>query len=67
MTRVFLLLGSNVDPEANLPAAVALLRDSLVRPRFDDDAIERVRAQLLSSLRVLLDREDQRTAVHAHR
>ncbi len=35
----------------NRDQAVALLRDSLVRPRFDNDAIERVRAQLLSSLR----------------
>jgi zinc protease len=29
-------------------AAVALLRDALVAPRFDPDAIERVRAQVLS-------------------
>ncbi|MCM2563422.1 insulinase family protein [Lutimaribacter sp. EGI FJ00015] len=35
----------------NRDQAVQLLRDSLIRPRFDDDAIERVRAQLLSSLR----------------
>ena len=31
--------------------AVALLRQSLVEPRFDQDAIERVRAQVLSSIR----------------
>lgn len=31
--------------------AVELLRDSLIAPRFDADAIERVRAQVLSGLR----------------
>ncbi len=31
--------------------AVALLRDALVAPRFDPDAIERVRAQVLAGLR----------------
>lgn len=31
--------------------AVALLRQSLTEPRFDPDAIERVRAQMLSSIR----------------
>ncbi|KPP86609.1 MAG: zinc protease [Rhodobacteraceae bacterium HLUCCO07] len=31
--------------------AIALLRESLVDPRFDDDAIERVRRQLLSLIR----------------
>ncbi|MDX5383465.1 MAG: insulinase family protein [Rhodobacterales bacterium] len=35
----------------NRDAAVDLLRQSLVQPRFDDDAIERVRAQVLSGLR----------------
>jgi zinc protease len=32
----------------NREAAVALLRQALVAPRFDEDAIERVRAQILS-------------------
>ena len=35
----------------NRDAAVALLRQSLIAPRFDADAIERVRAQVLSGLR----------------
>ncbi len=35
----------------NRDEAVALLRDTLVAPRFDADAIERVRAQVLSGLR----------------
>ena len=35
----------------NRDDAVALLRDALARPRFDADAIERVRAQVLSGLR----------------
>ena len=35
----------------NRDEAVALLRDALARPRFDEDAIERVRAQVLSGLR----------------
>jgi zinc protease len=35
----------------NREAALALLRDSLIAPRFDEDAIERVRAQVLSGLR----------------
>jgi zinc protease len=32
-------------------SAVALLRQSLVEPRFDEDAIDRVRAQVLSGIR----------------
>lgn len=32
-------------------AAVALLADALARPRFDPEAVERVRAQVVSSLR----------------
>ncbi|WP_137702826.1 M16 family metallopeptidase [Marimonas lutisalis] len=35
----------------NRDQAVALLRESLVNPRFDEDAINRVRAQVLSSIR----------------
>ncbi|SFE38943.1 M16 family metallopeptidase [Roseivivax sediminis] len=35
----------------NMDEVVALLRDSLVAPRFDEDAIERVRAQVLANLR----------------
>ncbi|SMC62673.1 M16 family metallopeptidase [Primorskyibacter flagellatus] len=35
----------------NRDEAVALLRETLVNPRFDDDAIERVRAQVESSIR----------------
>ncbi|MDK3074235.1 pitrilysin family protein [Sedimentitalea sp. JM2-8] len=35
----------------NKDAALALLRDTIHAPRFDQDAIERVRAQILSSLR----------------
>lgn len=35
----------------NRDEAVALLRQALTRPRFDDDAIERVRAQALAGLR----------------
>ncbi|SLN60751.1 Peptidase M16 inactive domain protein [Roseivivax jejudonensis] len=35
----------------NRDEAVALLRDSLVAPRFDADAIERVRGQVISGLR----------------
>ena len=35
----------------NRAEAVALLRSALVTPRFDADAIERVRAQVLSSIR----------------
>ncbi|MEC3862874.1 pitrilysin family protein [Mesobacterium sp. TK19101] len=35
----------------NRDQAVALLRDSLVAPRFDADAIERVRGQVISSIR----------------
>ncbi|MDA7426437.1 M16 family metallopeptidase [Thalassococcus lentus] len=31
--------------------AVALLRETLINPRFDEDAIERVRAQVLSGIR----------------
>jgi zinc protease len=34
----------------NREAALALLRDSLVNPRFDEDAIERVRAQMVSMI-----------------
>ena len=35
----------------NRDDAIALLRDALHAPRFDEDAIERVRAQVLSGLR----------------
>lgn len=35
----------------NRDEAVALLREALVNPRFDEDAIERVRAQVLSVIR----------------
>jgi zinc protease len=35
----------------NRDQAVALLREALVNPRFDDEAIERVRAQVLSGIR----------------
>ncbi|NND41402.1 MAG: insulinase family protein [Silicimonas sp.] len=35
----------------NRAEAVALLREALVNPRFDEDAIERVRAQTLSVIR----------------
>ena len=35
----------------NKDEAVALLRQALVQPRFDDDAVERVRAQVLSNIR----------------
>ena len=35
----------------NRDEAIALLRESLVSPRFDEDAISRVRAQVLSGLR----------------
>ncbi|MGI9391456.1 MAG: M16 family metallopeptidase [Boseongicola sp.] len=35
----------------NQDEAVALLREALVNPRFDDDAIERVRGQVLSIIR----------------
>jgi len=35
----------------NRDQAIALLRASLLSPRFDDDAIERVRAQILSGIR----------------
>lgn len=34
----------------NRDAALALLRDTIHAPRFDQDAVERVRAQILSSL-----------------
>lgn len=34
----------------NRDEAVALLRDALIQPRFDADALERVRAQVLSGL-----------------
>lgn len=34
----------------NRDAAIALLRDTLTKPRFDAEAIERVRAQILSGL-----------------
>ncbi|UYV37149.1 insulinase family protein [Rhodobacteraceae bacterium D3-12] len=36
---------------ANRDEAIALLKQALVAPRFDADAIERVRAQVLSNLR----------------
>ena len=35
----------------NRAEAMALLRDALINPRFDDDAIERVRAQVQAGLR----------------
>ncbi len=35
----------------NRDQAVALLREALINPRFDEDAIERVRAQVLSNIR----------------
>ncbi|GGD19767.1 M16 family metallopeptidase [Sinisalibacter lacisalsi] len=35
----------------NREAAVDLLREALVNPRFDDDAIERVRRQVIANLR----------------
>jgi len=35
----------------NRDEAVALLREALINPRFDEDAIERVRAQVLANLR----------------
>ena len=35
----------------NRDQAVALLRDALTAPRFDDDAIARVRAQVISNIR----------------
>jgi zinc protease len=34
----------------NREAALALLRESLVNPRFDEDAIERVRAQMIAMI-----------------
>lgn len=43
----------------NRDAAVELLRASLVAPRFDQDAIERVRAQVISGLRS--DEKDPRS------
>lgn len=36
---------------ANRAQSVALLRQSLIAPRFDEDAIERVRAQILTGIR----------------
>ncbi|WP_090269091.1 M16 family metallopeptidase [Thalassovita taeanensis] len=42
----------------NRDQAVALLRDSLVAPRFDPDAVERVRGQVISGL--LSDQKDPR-------
>lgn len=35
----------------NRDEALALLRETLINPRFDDDAIERVRAQVLAGIR----------------
>ena len=35
----------------NRDEAIDLLREALVNPRFDDDAIERVRAQIISGIR----------------
>jgi zinc protease len=35
----------------NKDQALALLRDSLISPRFDEDAVERVRQQVLSGIR----------------
>ena len=43
----------------NRDQAVDLLRDALTRPRFDDDAVERVRAQVLSNIRSGLKDPDQ--------
>lgn len=43
--------------------AVALLRDALVTPRFDEEAVERVRRQLLSSIRS--DQKDPQSIARA--
>lgn len=42
----------------NRDQAVALLRDSLIAPRFDEDAVERVRQQVLSG--IMSDEKDPR-------
>ncbi|MDJ0821736.1 MAG: pitrilysin family protein [Paracoccaceae bacterium] len=47
----------------NRDEAVALLRESLVNPRFDEDAVERVRAQVLTGIRQ--DAKDPDTIVGA--
>ena len=47
----------------NQDEAVALLRSALIEPRFDDDAIERVRAQVQSILRS--DAQDPNSIVGA--
>ena len=47
----------------NRDEAVALLRETLINPRFDEDAIERVRAQVQSSIRS--DLKDPNTIVSA--
>ena len=43
----------------NRDAAVALLRESLINPRFDEDAVARVKGQMLSI--ILSDAKDPRT------
>ncbi|MEM6305688.1 MAG: pitrilysin family protein [Pseudomonadota bacterium] len=43
----------------NRDASIALLRDALQSPRFDADAIERVRAQLLSGIQSNLTNPDE--------
>jgi zinc protease len=48
----------------NRDEAVALLREALVNPRFDEEAIERVRAQVLSGIRSELN-DPNRIAGHA--
>ena len=47
----------------NRDEAVALLREAIVSPRFDEDAIERVRAQVLSVIRS--DATDPTEIAHA--
>lgn len=42
----------------NRDQALALLRDAIHAPRFDDDAIERVRAQVLAGRRSALKNPD---------
>lgn len=48
----------------NRDEAVALLREALVNPRFDEEAVERVRAQVLSGIRSELN-DPNRIAGHA--
>ena len=47
----------------NRDEAVALLREALVNPRFDEEAVERVRAQVLSGIRSELN-DPNRIAGH---